>query len=69
MPLNRRLLALTAAMLLLAPLARADEAAVADHPLIGEAAPAFDLPTISGEQLSLEELKGKFLVVHFGASW
>lgn len=49
--------------------ARADEPVVAGHPMIGEAAPPFDLQTISGERLSLEELKGKFLVVHFGASW
>ena len=42
---------------------------VASHPMIGEAAPAFDLDKVSGGSLSLESLKGRYVVLHFGASW
>lgn len=42
---------------------------VASHPMIGEAAPAFNLEEVSGGALSLETLKGRYVVLHFGASW
>ena len=41
----------------------------ASHPMIGEEAPTFDLEEVSGGTLSLESLKGRFVVLHFGASW
>jgi hypothetical protein len=37
---------------------------------VGKAAPEFDLPTLSGSQnLALEDLRGKIVVLHFGAGW
>ena len=36
---------------------------------IGEAAPAFSLETLQGEKLALEDLRGKFVVIHFATSW
>lgn len=46
-----------------------DPVDLSDHPWIGEAAPGFTLDTVAGEKLSLEDLRGKYVVVHFGASW
>lgn len=58
---------------LLAGAARAEEpgpdVTLADHPMIGELAPAFDLVGVDGERLSLESLRGRFVVIHFGTSW
>jgi cytochrome oxidase Cu insertion factor (SCO1/SenC/PrrC family) len=42
---------------------------VSSHPWIGNAAPGFELARIDGVTLSLEQLKGKYVVIHFGASW
>lgn len=42
---------------------------VSTHPMIGEVAPAFDLEEVAGGRLSLESLEGRYVVVHFGASW
>lgn len=42
---------------------------VSEHPLIGDAAPPFELSTVGGETLSLTDLKGDFVVIHFGTSW
>jgi hypothetical protein len=42
---------------------------VASHPMIGEMAPGFTLSTITGDSLSLADLQGKYIVIHFGASW
>jgi len=40
------------------------------HPRLGEAAPAFSLPTTDGAKVvSLSDFEGSFLVLHFGASW
>ena len=36
---------------------------------IGETAPDFTLTTFEGEQISLEDLKGKVVVLNFWASW
>jgi cytochrome c biogenesis protein CcmG/thiol:disulfide interchange protein DsbE len=36
---------------------------------IGETVPNFTLTTFEGEQISLEELKGKVVVLNFWASW
>ena len=45
------------------------ESGVESHPMIGMAAPGFDLQGIGGDKLSLADLRGKFVVIHFGASW
>jgi hypothetical protein len=42
---------------------------VASHPMIGEPAPTFDLQEVSGGSLGLEGLQGRYIVLHFGASW
>ena len=43
--------------------------AAADQPMIGQPAPGFDLRALDGEALSLTDLRGKFVVLHFGAGW
>lgn len=41
----------------------------ADHPMIGQKAPTFDLVSTKGEHVKLDDYKGKWVVMHFGASW
>jgi cytochrome c biogenesis protein CcmG/thiol:disulfide interchange protein DsbE len=36
---------------------------------VGETAPEFELPTLSGDTLSSDDLKGHLVVVNFWASW
>ncbi len=51
-------------------IARAMEGTSVDsQPMLGEAAPAFALKGVDGKSLSLGALRGRWLVVHFGASW
>jgi cytochrome c biogenesis protein CcmG/thiol:disulfide interchange protein DsbE len=57
-----------AVLALLLPLSAA-EAAEPGQPMIGEPAPAFQLDGVNGETLSLADLRGRFIVLHFGASW
>lgn len=40
-----------------------------DTPIVGRAAPAFDLQTLDGQRVSLAELRGSTIVVNFWASW
>jgi hypothetical protein len=40
-----------------------------EHPMIGQPAPAFDLPSLSGDRVSSSSLEGTFIVLHFGAGW
>ena len=40
-----------------------------EHLMAGKEAPSFKLATLEGEELSLEELKGKVVYVDFWASW
>jgi cytochrome oxidase Cu insertion factor (SCO1/SenC/PrrC family) len=42
---------------------------VSAHPMIGDHAPPFELTSVGGQTLNLEGWKGKFVVLHFGASW
>ncbi len=40
-----------------------------DQPMLGQPAPSFRLSDLSGKPLALEDLRGRFIVLHFGASW
>lgn len=40
-----------------------------NQPMMGEPAPAFRLQTLEGKTLALADLRGKFVVLHFGAGW
>jgi len=43
---------------------------VSSHPWIGKAAPDFFLKQTGSEgKMRLSDLKGKYVVIHFGASW
>jgi peroxiredoxin len=39
------------------------------QPTIGQLAPFFELKGIDGKTYSLDQLKGKYLVIHFAATW
>ncbi len=39
------------------------------EPLVGEPAPAFELPSLDGERVALSDFRGKLVVLHFGAGW
>jgi cytochrome oxidase Cu insertion factor (SCO1/SenC/PrrC family) len=43
--------------------------ATPDQPLLEQPAPPFHFPDLSGKPLALEELGGRFTILHFGASW
>ena len=64
MKASRRLFLLVAAFL---PAAAAISGL--EQPWIGEPAPPFSLSTLDGNTLSLMDLKGKLVVLHFGAGW
>lgn len=36
---------------------------------VGDQAPAFRLNALDGERVSLEQLRGQIVVIHFAASW
>jgi len=39
------------------------------QPMIATSAPPFKLSSLTGEQLALSDLRGKVVVLHFGAGW
>jgi len=47
----------------------ADPSKTAGHPRIGQDAPPFALQSVAGDTVRLGDLKGMYLVIHFGASW
>ncbi|MGH7715899.1 MAG: TlpA family protein disulfide reductase, partial [Vulcanimicrobiaceae bacterium] len=47
----------------------ATEAIAAPGPVLGEPAPAFDLPTIDGKHVTLDGLRGKTVVINVWATW
>jgi peroxiredoxin len=40
-----------------------------DQHMLGHSAPLFELKDIDGKTHSLDQLKGKFIVIHFAATW
>ncbi|HLG40017.1 MAG TPA: TlpA disulfide reductase family protein, partial [Chitinophagaceae bacterium] len=40
-----------------------------EQPMIGQPAPLFALKTSDGKVYSLEQLKGRYVVIHFAATW
>jgi peroxiredoxin len=55
--------------LLLASLAGGALASVARPQTVGQAAPAFELETLDGGRASLDELRGRPVLINFWASW
>ena len=39
------------------------------QPMIDDPAPSFELLDTKGNVVSLADLRGKFVVIHFGTSW
>lgn len=39
------------------------------HPKINEEAPSFTLESLQGDNLTLADYHGKFVVIHFATSW
>ena len=65
-PLNRRIIVATlVAWLALAVYPPASEA----QPVNGGQAPPFDLEALGGSRVSLDDFRGKIVVLHFGAGW
>jgi peroxiredoxin len=42
---------------------------LSSQPWIGKSAPGFTLARVGGDELGLKDLRTKYVVVHFGASW
>lgn len=59
----------TAGWIVLAAALSVADMVAAGQPMIGEQAPGFDLPTTAGERVQLEGLRGRLIVLHFGAGW
>jgi len=57
------------ALVLLAALGGATADDLSSHPFLGQEAPDFELDAVGGGSLKLSDLRGQYLVVHFGASW
>ncbi len=43
--------------------------AQSEQPMIGQLAPVFKLPGLDGKMYSLEQFRGKYVVIHFAATW
>lgn len=43
--------------------------AQSEQPMIGQDAPSFNLPGLDGKTYSLEQFQGKYVVIHFAATW
>jgi cytochrome c biogenesis protein CcmG, thiol:disulfide interchange protein DsbE len=61
--------AVLAALVVMFAIGLQRDPSVIPSPLIGRAAPAFDLPTLEGGRLTLAGLQGAPVVVNFWASW
>lgn len=40
-----------------------------EQPMIGQAAPSIKLPGLDGKTYSLKQFRGKYVVIHFAATW
>jgi len=40
-----------------------------EQPMMGQAAPSFTLTGLDGKTYSLEQFRGKFVVIHFATTW
>lgn len=40
-----------------------------DQPMIGQPAPSFELKSLDGNNYSLDQLKGKLVMIHFATTW
>lgn len=40
-----------------------------EQPMLGQMAPSFTLKAVDGKTFSLEQLRGKYIVIHFAATW
>ena len=40
-----------------------------EQPILGQQAPLFELKAIDGKTYSLDQLKGRYVVIHFAATW
>lgn len=49
--------------------AAATAGSVADHPMLGETAPEFDLECTANKRLKLSDLRGEYVVLHFATTW
>jgi cytochrome c biogenesis protein CcmG/thiol:disulfide interchange protein DsbE len=61
--------AVLAALVVLFAIGLTRDPSTIPSPLIDRAAPAFDLPTLDGQRLTLAQLQGAPVVVNFWASW
>ena len=43
--------------------------AQSEQPMIGQPAPSFKLPGLDGKMYSLEQFRGKYVVIHIAATW
>jgi peroxiredoxin len=43
--------------------------AQSEQPMIGQAAPSFNLPGLDGKTYSLEQFRGQYIVIHLAATW
>ncbi|PWT89415.1 MAG: hypothetical protein C5B54_08955 [Acidobacteria bacterium] len=43
--------------------------AAVKQPMIGTAAPLYKIQSLDGKLVSLSDLRGKVVVLHFGAGW
>lgn len=49
--------------------ALASSPVAAEQPMLGHSAPVFRLKDLDDNVVSLADLRGRMVVVHFGASW
>lgn len=75
--MNKLVVTATLAMFLslaLAACSKSEPSLIDGHPWIGQAAPLFSLERYAGENetgdvVSLRDLRGHFVVIHFATSW
>ena len=56
-------------ILILAFFASSGLCAQGKQPMIGQPAPSFKLPGLDGKTYSLDQFRGRYVVIHFAATW